>query len=266
MPKIGRWIGLAVALSFICTSPPILADGMCSAQSAAHRVSLLELYTSEGCSSCPPADRWLSALPKQGISTDMAVVLAFHVDYWNQLGWPDRFSQPSFTARQDEVARRASRGVIYTSQLVLDGRDLRQGYSVEQLRKRLAAINAEKARARIDAKVQRSAKELQVSGAVEVLDRTASQGVNVWIAAFENGLSSRVNAGENAGKRLDHDYVVRELAGPFPIGPDGRAQLQQTIRLRPDWGVERMGIAVFVERHGDGEILEATAMFPLCPS
>lgn len=266
MVRISHGTVAAIAVVLTCVSVPVSGAGACRLQSPAHRVSIVELYTSEGCNSCPPVDRWFSGLPKQGVSPDMVVLLAFHVDYWNQLGWSDRFSQASFTGRQREVARRASRGVVYTPQLVLDGQDLRQAYSVEQLRTKLAAINGEKARARIQANVSSIANEVRVSGEVEVFSPTPGRGAQVWIASFENGLSSRVTAGENAGKRLEHDYVVRELAGPFSIGPDGRAQLEHRIKLQSDWDAERTGIAIFIERRDTGEILEATAMYPLCSS
>src|ERR1700675_951558 len=101
-----RFIGyvLVVALWGAAAPPAHAAD--CSLHSPPHRVAVLELYTSEGCSSCPPADRWLSSLPQRGVTPDNAVLLAFHVDYWNQLGWPDRFSQPGFSQRQRVIAAR----------------------------------------------------------------------------------------------------------------------------------------------------------------
>lgn len=227
---------------------------------------MLELYTSEGCNSCPPADRWFSALPQQGIALQAAVLLAFHVDYWNQLGWPDRFSQARFSQRQREVAARASSGVIYTPQLVLDGRDLRQDYSVEQLRSTLNAINREPGQAKIEAELSNSADVLRVIAEVEVLAAARGQGVRAWVAAFENGLHSRVTAGENRGRLLQHDYVVRELAGPFSIGADGHVRLDHQIKLQRGWDAQHLGVAIFVERANSGEILEATAMYPICAS
>jgi hypothetical protein len=266
MDNIVGWIAPAIATLVTCFSALDARAGECRLESPEHRITLVELYTSEGCNSCPPADRWLSGLPQQGVSADIAVLLAFHVDYWNQLGWPDRFSRAAFSDRQRDVAARASSGVIYTPQLVVDGRDLRQGYNVEYLRTKLGAINREKGQARIRADVHSSANEVQISGEVQVLGAASAKGVQTWIAAFENGLSSRVTAGENAGKRLNHDYVVRELAGPFSIGLDGRIPLEHRIKLQSDWSAERMGIAIFVERRDTGEVLEATARYPLCSS
>ena len=77
-------------------------------------------------------------------------------------------------------------------------------------------------------------------------------------------MSSRVTRGENAGKVLDHDFVVRELAGPFAIGPDGRARIDQVIALRPDWNVLHIGLAIFVQRRVDGSTLQALSSYPVC--
>ena len=266
MANIRGWVAPAIAALVACFSALDSRAGECRLESPEHRITLVELYTSEGCNSCPPADRWLSGLPQQGVSPDIAVLLAFHVDYWNQLGWPDRFSRPTFSDRQRDVAARASSGVIYTPQLVVDGRDLRQGYNVEHLRTKLAAINREKGQAKIRADIHSFADVVQISGEVVVFGAPGAKDVQTWIASFENGLSSRVTAGENAGKRLNHDYVVRELAGPFSIGPEGRIALEHRIKLQADWNRERLGIAIFVERRDTGEVLEATGRYPLCMS
>ena len=238
--------------------------GECRLQSPAHRVSVLELYTSEGCNSCPPADRWFSALAQQGVTSQNAVLLAFHIDYWNQLGWPDRFSQNRYSQRQREVASRASKGVVYTPQILLDGRDLRLNYSVDQLRSTLDVINREPGQARIDAQVSASADALRITAEVEVTPGARAPGIRSWVAAYENGLQTQVKAGENAGKLLQHDYVVRELAGPFPLGADGRTHLVHMVKLRSEWDAHNLGIAVFVERANSGEVLEAAAVYPVC--
>ena len=93
----------------------------CSATSGAQRVALLELYTSEGCDSCPPTDRWVSALATRGFAGDRVIPLAFHVDYWNYLGWKDPFAQARYTERQRFVNARVRTRTIYTPQLMLDG-------------------------------------------------------------------------------------------------------------------------------------------------
>lgn len=254
--------GLVVALCGAAEPPADAAD--CSLHSPLHRVAVLELYTSEGCSSCPPADRWLSSLPQRGITPDNAVLLAFHVDYWNQLGWPDRFSQPAFSQRQRAIAARSQSGVIYTPELVLDGRDLRAGARPEDLEARLRSINAEKAGATIRAEIAREPAMLRVTAEIGVLDVRSRADAEVWLATFESGLSSQVTAGENAGKALYHDFVVREFAGPFPVGDDGRTHIDHRMRQAADWIPQRTGLAILIQRRNNGEIVQAAALSRLC--
>jgi hypothetical protein len=97
MANKSDWVAPAIATVVMCFSVFNSIAGECRLKSPAHRVAVIELYTSEGCNSCPPVDRWFSGLPQQGISPEPAVLLAFHVDYWNQLVWPDRFSLPQFS-------------------------------------------------------------------------------------------------------------------------------------------------------------------------
>src|SRR5258708_21664714 len=151
------WLSAATATSMWCGSVIDSISGECRLESSAHRATVIELYTSEGCNSCPPVDRWFGGLPQQGISPETAVLLAFHVDYWNQLGWPDRFSRPQFSDRQRDVAARHGSGVIYTPQLTVNGRDFRQRYDLESLGSKLTAINREKGRAKIRAELYGSA-------------------------------------------------------------------------------------------------------------
>lgn len=252
------------AMAFLCAAGFAAAAGECRLDSPGHRVTVMELYTSEGCSSCPPADRWFSTLRDQGVADASVVLLAFHVDYWNQLGWPDRFSRAQYSDRQREVARRGNSRVIYTPQFTLDGLDFRPAYDLGRLRNRLAAINREPARARIRSTVRAAAAELHIAGAVEVPDREAGLNARIWIALFENGLSSNVGAGENRGAKLHHEFVVRELAGPLRTDATGFAHLRQRLKLPADGIVERMGVAIVTEHVVTGEILQAAARYPLC--
>src|SRR3954463_8496265 len=108
------------------------AHAQCETRSSANRVTVLELYTSEGCNSCPPADRWLSSLPAPGVTSDRPIPLAFHVDYWDQLGWPDRMAKEQFSIRQRTQSQRNGNTVVYTPQLLLNGLDYRIDPRIEQ--------------------------------------------------------------------------------------------------------------------------------------
>jgi hypothetical protein len=171
----------------------------CRALSASPPPTVVELYTSEGCSSCPPADRWLSSL--KGRSDVLA--LAFHVDYWNQLGWVDRFASASSTARQQALVRQQGGPYVYTPQVVVNGRDWRDWPRLPE------------AVARAQAPTLALARE----GDVVSADITASAGgparLGGYWAVLEDGYRSQVRAGENAGQTLDHDSVVR-LYEPVP--------------------------------------------------
>ena len=112
----------ATAASALAAMPAVAAE--CTATSGAQRVPVLELYTSEGCDSCPPADKWISELPARKLGVDRVLALAFHVDYWNQLGWIDPFSQAAFSDRQRQHSKRRGVSFVVTPQLLLNGQEI----------------------------------------------------------------------------------------------------------------------------------------------
>ena len=115
---------MLLIISFLLASNTVTPSlPACSIHSPEHTLALLELYTSEGCNSCPPADRWLSNLPQRGFQADQVVPLSFHVDYWDHLGWKDRFALPAFSERQRRVVAWNAGRMIYTPQAVLHGKD-----------------------------------------------------------------------------------------------------------------------------------------------
>lgn len=194
----GSAMWLAAAASPLASTPPVPA---CLASSGERIVPVVELYTSEGCSSCPPADRWLTTLKRD----PALVALAFHVNYWDRLGWRDRFATPAFTQRQAE--QRAVNGAPYnyTPQVVVQGRDRRDWHA------RPPPMRIE-GRPLVDI-------VLGVDGGRATAQVGVRAGAPARLAAFwavtEDGHASAVTAGENAGERLRHDYVVRELR-PVP--------------------------------------------------
>ncbi len=173
------------------------AGPVCEAASGAVPPVVVELYTSEGCSSCPPADRWLSTL--KGRSD--VLPLAFHVDYWDRLGWADRFASAEATKRQYELARLAGRGGVYTPQVLAAGQDWR-------IWPKLPAAGAGAAPA---VKLVRDGE--RISATVAPMPG-AARLAGYW-AVVEDGHLSAVAAGENAGETLRHDHVVR-LYKPLP--------------------------------------------------
>lgn len=186
---------LAAACAIASAGGSFAAEA-CKAESAATLTPVIELYTSEGCSSCPPADRWLSTL-KGPAASGRAVVQAFHVGYWDYIGWVDRFATPAYTTRQRQVASQNRLGNIYTPQLVRNGQDWKD-YGK-------ALGGGEPARARI-------ALQRGEGDSFEAMV-TPAESTGSWAAYWtvtENGHSSKVKAGENAGELLQHDFVVRQ--------------------------------------------------------
>ncbi len=126
----------------LCSLQSLATAETCETRSAATRVAVLELYTSEGCSSCPPADRWVSSLPAKGFTPDRVIPLAFHVDYWDELGWPDRMAKAQYSARQRMQAGRHRASVVYTPQVLLNGADYRSSFSDIRLDERIKEIQS----------------------------------------------------------------------------------------------------------------------------
>lgn len=227
----------------------------CSATSGAHRVALLELYTSEGCDSCPPADRWVSALPSRGLTVERVVTLAYHVDYWNHLGWKDPFAQARFTERQRFANARIGNRTIYTPQLMLDSKDYRRGVR-DTFDQDIAGINRQQPGADIALSMTTANGIVETSARVTPRQQNAS--VSGFLALTENRLSNQVTAGENRGRRLQHDFVVRELAGPFAL--NARGSIAHTFRLAPSWKTRDLSVVAFLQTAGTGEVLQAVAL------
>lgn len=200
-----------LALTLLASSAARAASG-----AGAERVPVLvELFTSEGCSSCPPADVLLARLQRtQPVDGVEVVPLELHVDYWNHLGWRDPFSDTAFSDRQKEYASRFGTGRIYTPQLVVDGAAELVGGDEPRAR-RAIELAARKPKGRLELAVARTAGDAATLR-VRVQGLPAFTGdVDVFLAVVEDGLASDVTRGENEGRRLPHAAVVRQLV---PVG------------------------------------------------
>ncbi|MBI5751240.1 MAG: DUF1223 domain-containing protein [Hydrogenophilales bacterium] len=242
-------------------SSPLVNAAQCQASSGPQRVALLELYTSEGCSSCPPADRLLSGIAGQGFGPERMVPLAFHVDYWDYIGWTDRFANPAFSARQRDLVRSAGGRTVYTPQFMLNTRDFRVARG-DALANGVAEINRKPAGADIKLALKPLANN-QLEVAVATTLKASSNAV-LYVAVYQNDLSSEVRAGENSGVRLHHDYVVREWRGPIALNANTANAWQQTINFKPDWVAAKMGVAAFVQDQASGDVLQVLRL-PMCP-
>lgn len=206
-------------------------------------VVLVELYTSQGCSSCPDADRLLSTWGADQARAGRIVPLSFDVDYWDYLGWKDVFSAPEWSRRQARYAR-ALGSRTYTPQMVVAGRETVVGSDEDALASAVARHAGEPARARI-ALSRRS---------VVIEPGAGAAGLHAMVAYFENGLSTKVERGENAGRELRSDFVVRKLQD---LGP-----LQEGKRWKRALDPKALGVAVFLQDPETLAVYDAAASPP----
>jgi hypothetical protein len=249
--------GAAVALSSLGAAGLVRAGrGGPQATSSAGPV-VVELFTSEGCSSCPPADRVLSGLVAAGAVGQVPVVaLSEHVDYWDRQGWKDPFSSSLFTERQDSYAR-ALNSQLYTPQMVIDGRFQMIG-SDRSLAQGAIARAGQEGKARVAAEVTRNAGAVTVRATVDPGDLGQLPDADLYVAVTESGLASDVTAGENRGRRLEHAAVTRllEKAGHVKAGRKP-ARVSETFTLDPAWAVDRTRIVLFVQARSGRAIVGA---------
>jgi hypothetical protein len=222
--------------------------GQCVAKSGPHTTALVELYTSEACSSCPPADRWLSGLALGGHAPDRVVPLALHVDYWDYVGWKDPYARREFSLRQRKLTQLQRLALVYTPQVMLQGRDFR-GWGTSAFDEARAKINATPARARLGLEI-RSAKgnALAVHATADILDASQVEDAGLYLAAYENRLQSP---------------VVLEWQGAFPFS-GLRLVVERALPLLPGALAADSGVAGFVQNRRTAEVLQAL-MLPSCP-
>ena len=187
---------LMVAAMLAAATAPVAAQGLCSASAKGAPPRVVELYTSEGCNSCPPADRWLSGL--KGRSDVIAA--AFHVDYWDRLGWRDRFASPANTSRQAALQSTSGVRYSYTPQVLVDGRDWRRWPELPAPQAAATGVHLE---------LQRLGDRVRLTVNA---DTASPPRLALWWALLEDEHNSAVRSGENAGAHLRHDHVVRQHA------------------------------------------------------
>jgi hypothetical protein len=210
---------------------------------------VLELFTSQGCSSCPPAEGVLSVLGLDPRTRDRVVPLAFHVDYWNRLGWADPFSAPEWSARQTRYDRALGGDGPYTPQLVVDGRRHLNGAHGMRALQELADALRQPAAARLRLGSRREGDALTVEIAAEVTRDVEAGELRCLVALYESGLVTDVERGENAGRSLANDFIVRRLVPAFTLSPTKGARESGTVELaiHPEWVSGNFGIAAFVQ-------------------
>jgi hypothetical protein len=227
------------------------------------RPVVVELFTSEGCSSCPPADALLAKLDReQRLGNAEIIALEEHVDYWDHLGWRDPFSSAQWTERQQDYAASFRNEGIYTPQMVVDGRAEFVGNSETRARSAIVeAVREPKAEITLSGRHAPNGKA-QVSIAVKMLPPPESQRAQVWLAVTESGLHSNVSRGENAGEDLHHAAVVRSLrkVGDAALNQEAAYSGEQDVQLDPGWKKENLRVVAFVQEAKTRHILGAASV------
>jgi hypothetical protein len=222
---------------------------------------LVELFTSEGCSTCPPADKLLADLERnQPVNGVHVIILGEHVDYWNHLGWKDPFSSAQFSQRQTDYARALGIEDVYTPQMIVDGRAQFVGSSLPKALEAIAkAATVPKASLAMAIKTV-APNSINVTIQVKnVPDVSRGDKAEVVLAVVENGLMSKVTRGENSGRALTHSAVTRKLIKVGPI-EQGDVNRTVTLRLDPEWKPKNLKVVAFVQQRARRGVLGVSAI------
>lgn len=238
----------AIFLASLLALPAYAAEKIV-VNSGATQTAVVELYTSEGCSSCPRADRWLSSLievPKDELDV---LALSFHVDYWDYLGWKDRFSSPAYTSRQRNLGANNSQRTIYTPEFFVNGMEAR---GTNRILEKIQQSNEQKSPLMLKLSVSKVDNslliDLQSPGRLDTIGQLHHRYI-----VYENNLSTDVKRGENSGETLRHEQVVRYLSSARNL----QTSNQHRIDIDPEWQSENIGVAVLVTTPGDTHYLQA---------
>jgi len=177
-------------------------------ESGDFQVNLVELYTSEGCSSCPPAEAWLSRIYRQGFKNQYVVPLALHVTYWDYLGWKDKFSSKTYDQRQRRMVAQEGGRTVYTPQFFLNGKTVR---NVSSMKSKVDQVSARPAAVRIKSKIDNLDRDIIVDVSLVRLQKNVEDILRVIVIPYENDIKSAIEAGENEGVNTVHQYVAKEM-------------------------------------------------------
>jgi hypothetical protein len=214
--------------AFFANYTGIASAGNCTSQSGAKRQAVVELYTSEGCSSCPPAEQWLG---KQFGATDpAAIAVAFHVVYWDYLGWKDAWAKPEFTQRQRWLSAKQGLSTIYTPGIFLSGQEWRDWDNQQDLKIQLSRLKQQDATIILRLDQNEASPQVKIAARATDPSKPIDPAIQIFIATTRAPFSNKVNAGENRGEILNHAHVVRQWLGPYLVNPQGVVNATATLQ------------------------------------
>jgi hypothetical protein len=243
-------VGLFLALAAMLTLSR-------AAETAPSSPILVELFTSEGCSSCPPADALLQHLDSsQEIPGTQLIVLSEHVDYWNHIGWKDPYSSHFFSDRQSSYADRFGLGSVYTPQMVVDGTTEFVGNSGRSAKQAIEkARDLRKVPVRISAVSVANAGALEAHVEADVLSESSPAKADVYLVVALNHAESQVSGGENQGRRLTHVAVVQSFTKVGSLEQGKNFAQDVRVKLDPKTDHTNLRLIAFVQERGQGKVL-----------
>ncbi len=260
IPVVSVAVVLSIGAWTLAFAPQLLRGS--DAASDVRTPVLVELFTSEGCSSCPPADKFLQKLDGQPMPGAEMIVLSEHVDYWNHIGWKDPYSASFYSQRQSAYAKRFGLDSVYTPQMVVDGTSEFVGNNPEladkAFRKALGVAKLPVHLSSISADASNTLHAHLETGALDA--SIGSREADVYVAVALNRAESQVSAGENSGHRLAHVAVVKSFT---KIGALKQGQgLAQDVQLKLERGSDSRGLRLiaFVQEPRQGRVLGAAVM------
>lgn len=245
--SIQRRVFLSASLAAVVSAPAMAAPPIPASDK---QPVLVELFTSEGCSSCPPADRVAISLQTE-LDLDV-IILGEHVDYWNYLGWRDQYSSSQFSSRQQDFARSLGQQSVYTPQVVVDGRYGMNGSQREAIRSAVKKAS-QNTKASLNITAQTSAKNPSsklVTVKASCPSNLGSIRAQMFVAVTENNLKSSVRSGENGGSVLEHAGVVRHLQKVGEVvNLDEHKPFSQSVEVKidPEWKKSNLRIVAFLQ-------------------
>lgn len=248
-------------LAILLTAMPAVVNAeSCRVKSEPHIVPLIELYTAEGCSDCPPADAWLSRLAAQ-TDASQASMLALHVDYWDEHGWPDRFANAAYSQRQNFRVKLAKKKVIYTPHVMIGAETTVKWNDQAETSRLLSRARSKQAQVELAMGVGKAKDSLQVSvrALPQAKDPAGPTPNLMWLALYQDDLTSSIREGENKGRTLHHDRVTRVLKGPWAIDTQPVAG-EVSIPLEAGTDLAKYGLVLFAESSTTGAGLQSLSL------
>jgi len=253
----------SIAVALVVFALAVVPQPKAVAQTNSATPILLELFTSEGCSSCPPADAFVQQLDKsQPISGAQLIVLSEHIDYWNHDGWKDPYSSSSITDRQIDYVRAMKLKEPYTPQIIVDGTTELRGDQQQMFQALQKDVSAPRISLRLDSVSEDGKAPPDLKGHIDIEPSAEKHNADVYVAVALAHAESQVSSGENSGKHLTHIDVVQEIKKVGKLDKNNHFSQDFQLKLQPGTDPNNIRVVAFVQEPGPGRVLGAVLWKP----